>query len=266
MSSLKQKRKTSSKYEKGAPVPSSFSLPTPKHVAIIMDGNGRWAESRSKSRLHGHLRGTKVIKPIIKTADELGIKILTLWAFSLDNWKRPSDEVSFLTQLLERYLKKEKQHLMENNIQLQITGKSDDFPTPVSREINETIQLTKNNDGLILNIALSYGGREELLEAIQAIAKRVKEGDCQPSEINPSTIKQHLYTSNLPDPDLIIRTSGEYRLSNFLLWQSAYSELYFTSTYWPDFTPNHFREAIGAYQSRERRGGLTGTQYKKGLT
>lgn len=261
MSSSKEKRPSSSKSN-----PTVLQVPPPQHVAIIMDGNGRWAESRSKTRVQGHLRGTKAIRPIMETAKELGVNILTLWAFSVDNWKRPQEEVSFLMHLLDQYLKKERNHFLSNKIRLRVTGRISELPQKTIREIQSLIEATKEFKEFTLNIALSYGGREELIDAIRTIAQEAREGKIIPDSIDSRLIQGYLYTADIPNPDLIIRTGGEFRLSNFFLWQSAYSEFFFTPTYWPDFSPDEFRQALLEFQNRERRFGLTGKQPRKQLS
>jgi undecaprenyl diphosphate synthase len=234
----------------------------PKHVAIIMDGNGRWAEARRRERIFGHIRGAKIAKNTIEYCSELGIQHLTLYAFSTENWSRPEREVSFLMMLLRRHLRKERKNLVKNNIRFSVIGEIDRLPIAVQQEARATIEETKNNTGMGLTFALSYGGRQEITEATRLIAQAIKFGQLEPSEINEQLVASYLQTqiAQIPDPDLIIRTSGEHRLSNFLLWQAAYSELYITNTLWPDMTNLELSRAFIEYSSRERRFGRTTVQ------
>jgi len=227
----------------------------PKHIAIIMDGNGRWAKKRFMPRTLGHRAGVEALRSVIRTASDIGIKALTLYAFSTENWNRPVEEVSALFQLMVEYLKNEARALHENNVKITTIGDLSKLDSKLVEEIKEATSLTDKNDGLNLNIALNYGGRDELTRAIKKISEDVKKGSLAVEEINTSTIDTYLDTANLPDPELLIRTSGEYRFSNFLLWQTAYTEFYFTDTLWPDFNGDSLVEAIKAYQSRERRFG-----------
>ena len=227
----------------------------PLHIAIIMDGNGRWAKSRGSIRLHGHKVGVDSVRDITESCAQLGVKYLTLYAFSTENWGRPSTEVQGLMRLLVSSLRKEADNLNKNDIRLATIGQMDRFPQDCRNELNEAIELTKNNQRLELCLALSYSGRWDITEAVKKIAKHVKEGRLDPDLINDQMISDHLSTANVPDPDLIIRTSGEYRISNFLLWQLAYSELYITQTYWPDFRRDELYEAIRSYHQRDRRFG-----------
>lgn len=227
----------------------------PEHIAIIMDGNGRWAKSRGSIRLHGHKAGVDSVRDITEACAQLGVKYLTLYAFSTENWGRPSAEVSGLMRILVSSLRKEADNLHKNNIQLVTIGQTSRFPNDCQRELNEAIELTQDNTRMQLCLALSYSGRWDITEAVKKIAVHVKEGRLDPSLINDQMISDHLSTANIPDPDLIIRTSGEYRISNFLLWQLAYSELYITEKYWPDFRRNQLYEAITSYQKRDRRFG-----------
>ena len=229
----------------------------PRHVAIIMDGNGRWAKSRAFHRSLGHARGASRVKDIIREADDLGIEFLTLYAFSTENWGRPADEISALMELLHDYLLKEREEMMANNIRLQVFGQTERLPTFVRDIVEGTQAMTASNTGLKLNFCLSYGSRAEMLKSVQRIAREVQEGRLDPADITESTIQAGLYTAQLPDPDLLIRTSGEFRLSNFLLWQLAYTEIYVTETLWPDFEPQHLRVACEAFASRKRRFGLS---------
>lgn len=232
----------------------------PQHIAIIMDGNGRWAKKRHLPRVAGHKEGMNTVKTITKAASQLGVKVLTLYAFSTENWKRPTDEVSFLMQLPIDFFDTFVPELVENNIRVNVMGNIDALPKNTQKAVYAAIDDTKQNDGMILNFALNYGSRDEITQAIQQIATQVREGTLSPTDIDETVIAQHLMTASLgeyQDPDLLIRTSGEERISNFLLWQIAYSEFYFTPTYWPDFNVSSLSEAIKAYQQRHRRfGGL----------
>ena len=232
----------------------------PKHVAIIMDGNGRWANLQGKSRVKGHQQGARTVRDIVEEAKSQGIKYLTLYAFSKDNWSRPKEEVNILMKLLVTSLKKEYNRLINNNIRLQSIGEEDDLPTPVKDELNYVIVKTKNNTGMVLTLAINYGGKEELTDAMKTIAFKVKNSIIPPEKVDQSTINEHLYTRNLPAVDLLIRTSGEERISNFLLWHIAYAELYFTDTLWPDFKKEDLQKAIVDYAKRERRFGKTSQQ------
>ena len=232
----------------------------PKHIAIIMDGNGRWAKQKGLLRAFGHENGTKSVREAVETSAELGINNLTLYAFSTENWNRPKLEVDTLMKLLVSSLKKEIKTLQNNNIKLLAIGNLSLLPKKVYRELNEVIEKTKHNNRMSLTLALSYGSREELINAIKDISNKVKNNIISPENIDESIINEHLYTRNLPDVDLLIRTSGEQRISNFLLWQIAYAELYFTNVLWPDFTKEKLYEAIIEYQKRERRFGKTSEQ------
>ncbi|WP_427872200.1 isoprenyl transferase [Flavobacterium sp. MMS24-S5] len=234
----------------------------PKHLAIIMDGNGRWAKQQGFLRAFGHENGTKSVKEIIKTSAKLGIEYLTLYAFSTENWNRPKLEVQALMKILINSLKKELVTLQENNIRLNAIGNLDKLPKTAQKELLDVIEKTKNNTRLTLTLALSYGSREELVNAIKSISDKVKNNIISIDTIDDSIINEHLYTQNLPDVDLLIRTSGEHRISNFLLWQIAYAELYFTNVLWPDFKDQDLYEAIISYQKRERRFGKTSEQIK----
>ncbi len=232
----------------------------PKHIAIIMDGNGRWAKQKGMLRAFGHENGTKAVREAVEASADLGIENLTLYAFSTENWNRPKLEVQTLMKLLVSSLKKEIKTLQENNIKLSAIGNLNTLPKKVYKELQEVIESTKNNQRMTLTLALSYGSREEILNTVKEISIKVKNNIISPEKIDESIINEHLYTQNLPDVDLLIRTSGEQRISNFLLWQIAYAELYFTSTLWPDFTKQHLYEAIIEYQKRERRFGKTSEQ------
>jgi len=235
----------------------------PKHIAIIMDGNGRWAEKRSLNRIAGHRMGIKRAKEIIRACRELGIEVLTLYAFSTENWNRPRREISTLMSLLKRFLSAEGKTLVKNNIRLNAIGSLEDLPGDVRDVLIEVMQQSRHNTGMVLNAALSYSGRNEILQAVKNICRGVSAGSLDPSLIDERLFSDHLYTAGLPDPDLLIRTSGEYRISNFLLWQTAYTELYITGTLWPDFTKKDLHRAIADYGKRERRFGLTRQQIHK---
>lgn len=234
--------------------------PLPRHIAIIMDGNGRWAKEKGRLRVFGHENGTKAVKATVETCAKIGIENLTLYAFSTENWKRPKLEVKTLMQLLITSLRKEMDTLQKHNIRLSAIGNLNALPEKVSKELAQVIKATTSNTRMTLNLALSYGSRDELTRCMSEIGQKIKKKIISPEKIDESVINQHLYTRNLPDVDLLIRTSGEQRLSNFLLWQIAYAELYFTSVYWPDFRDDHLYEAIANYQKRERRFGKTSEQ------
>ena len=234
----------------------------PQHLAIIMDGNGRWAKQQGFLRAFGHENGTKSVKNTIKTCAKLGIEYLTLYAFSTENWNRPKLEVDALMKILINSLKKELGTLQENNIKLNAIGNLEKLPKSAQKELLDVIEKTKNNTRLTLTLALSYGSREELVQAVRIISDKVKNNIISIDSIDDSIINEHLYTQNLPDVDLLIRTSGEHRISNFLLWQIAYAELYFTNVLWPDFKDQDLYEAIISYQKRERRFGKTSEQIK----
>ena len=234
----------------------------PKHVAIIMDGNGRWAKKQGFLRAFGHESGTKSVKEIIKASVEIGIENLTLYAFSTENWNRPKLEVDTLMKVLINALKKEVDTLQKHNIKLNAIGNLEMLPKTAQNQLLEVINLTKNNNTMTLTLALSYGSREELTNAVRIISEKVKNNIISIDAIDDSIINEHLYTHNLPDVDLVIRTSGEHRISNFLLWQIAYAELYFTDILWPDFKEQDLYEAILSYQKRERRFGKTSEQIK----
>jgi len=232
----------------------------PKHIAIIMDGNGRWAKKKLLNRISGHIRGVDAVREVVTACRELGIKVLTLYALSTENLKRPKDEVTALMRLLKEYLLKEREEMIENNIRLCAIGRLEDLPADVMGTLQETIKKTGHCDGMVLNLALSYGGRAEILHAAKGIISDLRTGKIRLEEIAEQRFSQYLWTWGLPDPDLLIRTSGEFRISNFLLWQIAYTELYVTETLWPDFNREELLKAIADYQSRERRFGLTSEQ------
>ena len=227
----------------------------PEHVAIIMDGNGRWAQRRGLNRLYGHRRGKTSVRAIVQLSRKLGIRYLSLYAFSTENWGRPSDEVTGLMRLLKHYLTTELERMMKDRVRLMVIGNARKLPRDVQQALRHSVEQTKHNDGLTVILALSYSAREEIAAAMRAIARRVKRGDLEPEDIGEDTIAQSLGTAGIPDPDLLIRTSGEVRLSNFLLWQVAYTEIYVTETLWPDFREREFLEALREFQSRERRFG-----------
>jgi undecaprenyl diphosphate synthase len=232
----------------------------PKHIAIIMDGNGRWAKKKLLNRISGHTKGVDAVREVVTTCRELGIKILTLYAFSIENWRRPKEEVKALMGLLNNYLLKERGEMIKNNIRLSAIGRLEDLPPDVQATLQETMKITKHCDGMTLNLALSYGGRSEILHAVRGVLSDFEKKTIKPEEIDQERFSQYLWTWGLPDPDLLIRTSGEFRISNFLLWQIAYTELYVTETLWPDFNREELLKAIADYQSRERRFGLTSEQ------
>jgi undecaprenyl diphosphate synthase len=232
----------------------------PQHIAVIMDGNGRWAQQQGKNRLRGHEAGTKAVRKTVEAAVKLGIKHLTLYAFSTENWNRPKTEVSTLMSLLVRNLRHELRLMTKNNIRLSAIGSLDKLPKKVREELVEVIEKTKTNTGTNLTLALSYGAREEIKQAIINISKKVKNSTINIENIDETIINEHLYTQHLPDVDLLIRTSGEVRISNFLLWQIAYAELYFTDVMWPEFDEYELHQAINSYLKRERRFGKTSEQ------
>lgn len=232
----------------------------PAHVAVIMDGNGRWANRRGKPRSIGHEAGVESVKTIVKAAARIGVKFLTLFTFSVENWQRPKTEVSFIMKLLYEKTRSELAELNENNVRMIATGDISELAATQRRALEHAIRETANNSGLVLNLALNYGGRTEIVDAVKRIARDVKAGLLDPSVIDERLFSSYLYTAELPDPDLLIRTSGEMRLSNFLLWQTSYTELYVTDVLWPDFGESDFYEAILEYQSRDRRFGRVRTQ------
>ena len=232
----------------------------PRHIAIIMDGNGRWAKERGRLRVFGHENGVEAVRKTVENCAKLKIDFLTLYAFSTENWKRPKLEVQTLMRLLVSSLQKELKTLHKNNIRLNAIGNIDSLPPKAAQELREVIENTKNNTGLTLTLALSYGSREELKTAVKAISAKVKNNLISEDDIDEKLINTHLYTHDLPDVDLLIRTSGEHRISNFLLWQIAYAELYFIDVFWPDFREQHLVDAIINYQNRERRFGKTSEQ------
>lgn len=232
----------------------------PQHVAVIMDGNGRWAKGKGMERIFGHRNALTAVRESIEAAAEIGVKAITLYAFSTENWNRPKMEVNALMKLLITSLKKELPTFQENNVKVNAIGDITSLPTNAQKALSEVIDITKNNSKITLTMALSYGSREEIVNTIKNISKKVVNNELQIKEIDEKVINNHLYTFNLPDVDLMIRTSGEQRISNFLLWQMAYAELYFTNTLWPDFRKGDFFDAIIEYQNRERRFGKTSEQ------
>ncbi len=235
----------------------------PRHIAVIMDGNGRWAQKHALGRIVGHQKGAEAVRITVETCREIGIKCLTLYAFSVENWIRPSREVEALMGLLETYLRSELKEMLEHNIRLKTIGNRDALKGSVKETLNDVMQKTAHNQGMTLNLALSYGGRDEIIDALKVLIRDARTGKIRDEEITKELFSSYLDTAGLPDPDLLIRTSGEYRLSNFLLWQMAYTEFYFTDVLWPDFGRDDLLEAIASYQKRERRYGLTSDQLQK---
>ncbi|MCX7817380.1 MAG: isoprenyl transferase [Syntrophales bacterium] len=232
----------------------------PQHIAIIMDGNGRWAKKHKKKRIEGHRRGAEAVRIVVRACRELGIPYLTLFAFSTENWLRPYEEVSGLMRLLKQYIQSEIDELSKNDIRLNVIGDLSSLKKSVRRALEDAMKKTENNRSMVLNLALSYGGRDEIVMAARRLIQDAKEGLISPDEVDDETFSRYLYTAGIPDPDLLIRTSGEFRISNFLLWQCAYTEFYFTDVFWPDFTKEDLLAAISEYQRRERRFGRTSDQ------
>ena len=231
----------------------------PEHVAIIMDGNGRWAKKRLMNRIKGHEKGSETVRAIVRASRKLGIKYLTLYAFSTENWQRPKAEVKALMHLLESFLKKELKEMQDNNIRLFAIGQQERLPETVRKKLQETMALTEKNDGMQLNLALSYGGRSEIVRMVRSLAEQSVSGKLTVDEINEDVVARNLYTADIPDPEILIRTSGEMRISNFLLWQIAYSEIFITNTLWPDFTQEEFYSILSDFQTRDRRFGKVNT-------
>jgi len=227
----------------------------PRHVAVIMDGNGRWAKRQGLPRVMGHKQGVDALKDLLRCCNDWGIKALTAYAFSTENWGRPLEEVDFLMALFERVLRKELREMMQENVQIRFVGNLNALPRSLQAEIERSMADTQNNPGIRFTVATNYGGRQEILHACQAIAQQVQQGLIQPEQIDEALFESHLYTAGICDPDLLIRTSGEMRISNFLLWQMAYAEMYITETLWPDFDRAEFHRALTAYQQRDRRFG-----------
>lgn len=242
------------------------SGPIPRHIAIIMDGNGRWAQTKGNVRIYGHKAGVDSVRDITESCAQLGVQHLTLYAFSTENWKRPRVEVNGLMKILVSSLREEAERLKKNNIKFTTIGQIDRLPEKCQKQISQVKELTKENDRLQLCLALSYSGRWDITEAVKKLSVRVQNNELKPEDINDELIGAHLSTAEVPDPDLIIRTSGEYRISNFLLWQLAYSELYVTETYWPDFKRDELYEAIKSYQERDRRYGKVKNGYSKSIS
>ena len=232
----------------------------PTHIAIIMDGNGRWAKKRGLPRSAGHKRGVETVRKVVEACVEVGVKYLTLYTFSTENWNRPKDEVSTLMRLIVKSLHKETKELHSNNIRLTVIGNKESLPLVVQKELDEAIKMTAGNTKMVLNLALSYSGRWELIEAIKHVARLVKDSVIEVDDINETLISQNLNTAEMPDPELIIRSGGEFRISNFLLWQIAYSEVFITDVLWPEFTRQHLFDAIKDFQHRERRFGMVSEQ------
>lgn len=234
----------------------------PRHIAIIMDGNGRWAKQRGAQRIYGHQNAIEAVRAVVEGCAETGVQYLTLYAFSTENWERPRQEVNALMSLLVSTIRKELQQLHENQVRLRVVGELHNLPPSAQKELNNAITYTAGNRGLTLTLALSYSGRRDMLHAIRQMAKDINHGRLSPEHIDENTIRNYLSTAYMPEPELLIRTSGEMRISNFMLWEIAYTELYFTPIFWPDFRKQHLFEAIQAFQKRERRFGKTSEQVK----
>jgi len=245
----------------GEPAPPTLEVPPerrPRHIAIIMDGNGRWAERQNLPRVAGHQRGVDSVRRTTEECARLKIEQLTLYCLSSENWKRPQTEINFLMHLLEQYMIEERATIMENNVRVRMLGRRSEIPEQVLRELDRTVELSAMNTGMWLNLAINYGGRAEIVDAVRAIASEAAEGERLPAAIDESTVAEHLYTAGAPDPDLMIRTAGEMRISNFLLWQISYSEIWITDKCWPEFNEQTLHDAIRAYAGRQRRfGGLS---------
>ena len=227
----------------------------PYHVAIIMDGNGRWAQKRFLNRIKGHGKGAETVRTIVRTCREIGISILTLYAFSTENWERPQSEVAALMALLKKFLESEQKEMLENNIRLNAIGQIERMPEDIQAALRQTMTVTENKTGMLLNLALSYGGRSEIVRMVREVAKKTRDGEIDIASITPALVSENLYTKGIPDPDLLIRPSGEIRISNFLLWQIAYTEIFVTDTLWPDFTKEEFLQILNGFKRRERRYG-----------
>ncbi len=236
----------------------------PRHIAIIMDGNGRWAKQHAMGRIAGHRKGADAVRDTVRACREIGVRVLTLYAFSTENWLRPAREVKALMRLLEEYLRSELQEMLDNGIRLAAIGDMEALQEPIRAVLRETVARTSQNREMTLNLALSYGGRDEIVGAVRGIVEDFRKGILSKPDITPDLFSRYLDTAGLPDPDLLIRTSGEYRISNFLLWQCAYTEFYFTDVLWPDFNRGELFRAIAEYQRRERRFGLTSDQVREG--
>ncbi|HEX5471357.1 MAG TPA: isoprenyl transferase [Lacipirellulaceae bacterium] len=244
----------------GEVAPPAVDIPferRPRHIAIIMDGNGRWAERQNLPRIAGHERGVASVRRTTEECARLNTEQLTLYCLSSENWKRPQMEINFLMHLLEQYMIEERTTIMENNVRVRMLGRRDDIPEQVLRELDKTVEMSRSNSGLWLNLAINYGGRAEIVDAVRAIGRAIQNGNVLPDEIEEPTIAEHLYTASAPDPDLLIRTAGEMRISNFLLWQISYAEIWVTDKCWPEFDESTLHDAIRAYAARRRRfGGL----------
>ncbi len=237
----------------------------PEHVAVIMDGNGRWACERGLARVDGHKEGINSVREIVRACGEIDVKYLTLYTFSTENWNRPASEVSALMRLLLQTIRAEINELQKNNVRLNVIGNLHDLPLPARKGMEGAMRLLRNNTGLTLNLALSYSSRKEITHSVKRLLRKVQAGEIAIEDIDEDILSQHLFTANIPDPDLLIRTSGEFRISNFLLWQLAYTEIYVTNAYWPDFREMEFFKAIEGYQQRERRFGKVSAQLKPEL-
>jgi len=227
----------------------------PAHIAIIMDGNGRWAKKRLLNRISGHEKGSDTVRTVVRTCREIGVPYLTLYAFSTENWQRPQFEVEALMTLLKKFLESEQNEMVENNIRLRVIGQVDRLPEKVQEVLHQTMKATRDNTAMTLILALSYGGRAEIVRMVQEVVNKIRHGEVDPDSITAEMVADHLYTRDIPDPDLLIRTSGEMRISNFLLWQIAYTEIFVTPTLWPDFSRDELLQILKDYQSRERRFG-----------
>ena len=260
MMSVKKKRKRSLNSNPSSSIQTDLDpQKLPVHVAVIMDGNGRWAKKRLLNRIKGHEKGSETVRTVVRTCREIGIRVLTLYAFSTENWQRPPSEIAALMALLKKFLISERKEMLDNNIRLNAIGQVERLPEDVRQELNRSMGLTEKNDGMILNLALSYGARTEIVKAVKEIVQDIKTGRIDADSITPDLISKHLYTGKMPDPDLLIRTSGEMRISNFLLWQIAYTEICVTDTLWPDFGKDELLQILKNYQQRERRFGKVET-------
>jgi len=256
MSATKKKRKKSLNSSPSASSPVDLDITNlPAHLAIIMDGNGRWAKKRLLNRINGHEKGAETVRTVLRTCREIGISYLTLYAFSTENWQRPKAEVEALMILLKKFLHSEQKEMIENDIRLRVIGQIDRLPATVQDALQQTMSATRDNTGMTLILALSYGGRAEIIRMVQKVAKKIKHGEIDLNAITAELVADNLYTREIPDPDLLIRTSGEMRISNFLLWQIAYAEIFVTPTLWPDFSRDELLEILKEYQNRDRRFG-----------
>ncbi|MDH7516311.1 MAG: isoprenyl transferase [Bacteroidota bacterium] len=255
---MSHKRSTTARHRVIEEIRTSGNIP--RHIAIIMDGNGRWAKSRGMPRAYGHREGVRSVREVVKVCGEIGVRYLTLYAFSMENWRRPKDEVNMLMGLLVSSLRQEIEKLEKNNVRLMFIGDIGKLPPAAQRELLESVERTRSNTGLTLNLALSYSGRWDLVRAFQRVALEARSGKISPEDIDEKLVSSYLSTAQIPDPDLLIRTSGEMRLSNFLLWELAYTELYISPLYWPEFRRDALLDAIRSYQQRERRFGMVSEQ------